>query len=129
ARLVRSVPGGDHTVELQDLRLEHSQLGAESGKTRARNLPHPFVTRVGDDPEQFLDTIAPDRSDDPVLGKMGADRIDHRGLLADEEMARPMEHQAAVLLECVGDGERLHYLPRQLRGFEKQTWRYRDQLS
>ena len=26
-----------------------------------------------------------------VLGKMGADRIDHRGLLADEEMARPMD--------------------------------------
>src|SRR5436190_24402918 len=101
ARLIRSVPGGDHTVELQDLRLEHSQLGAESGKTRARNLRHPLVTRVGDDPEQFLDTIAPDRSDDPVLGKMGADRIDHRGLLADEEMARPMEHQAALLLECL----------------------------
>src|SRR5205807_10516254 len=40
---------GDHTVELQDLRLEHSQLGAESGKTRARNLRHPFVTWVGDD--------------------------------------------------------------------------------
>src|SRR6267154_4104157 len=73
--------GGDHTVELQDLRLEHSQLGAESGKTRARDLGHPFVIWVGDDPEQFLDTIAPDRSDDPVLGKMGADRIDHRGLL------------------------------------------------
>src|SRR2546426_7899555 len=63
---------------------------------------HPFVTRVGDDPEQFLDTIAPDRSDDPVLGKMGADRIDHRGLLADEEMARPMEHQAALLLGRLG---------------------------
>src|SRR2546425_9717351 len=31
---------------------EHSQLGAESGKTRARNLRHPFVTWVGDDPEQ-----------------------------------------------------------------------------
>src|SRR6266404_2783134 len=89
-------------VELQDLRLEHSQLGAESGKTRARNLRHPFVTWVGDDPEQFLDTIAPDRSDDPVLGKMGADRIDHRGLLADEQMARPMEHQAALLLRRLG---------------------------
>ena len=66
ARLIRSVPGVDHTVELQDLRLEHPQLGAERGKARARNLGHPFVTRIGDDPEQFLNTIASDRRDDPV---------------------------------------------------------------
>ena len=33
---------------------------------------------------------------------MGADRIDHRGLLADEEMARAMEHQAALLLGRLG---------------------------
>ena len=65
------------TVELQDLRLEHPQLGAERGKTRARDLGHPFVTWIGDDTEQFLDTIASDRCDDPELGKMGADRIDH----------------------------------------------------
>src|SRR5260221_9792409 len=38
--------------------------------TRARDLGHPFVTWVGDDPEQFLDTIASDRCDDPELGKM-----------------------------------------------------------
>ena len=30
--------GVDHTVELQDLRLEHPQLGAEGGETRARDL-------------------------------------------------------------------------------------------
>jgi hypothetical protein len=29
---------------------------------------------------------------------MSADRIDHRSLLADEEVARAMEHQAALLL-------------------------------
>ena len=89
-------------VELQDLRLEHPQLGAERGETRARNLGHPFVTWIGDDVEQFLDTLASDRRDDPELGKMGADRIDHRGLLADEEMARAMEHQAALLLGRLG---------------------------
>src|SRR5256884_3776491 len=33
---------------------------------------------------------------------MGADRIDHCGLLADEQMARAVEHQAALLLECLG---------------------------
>ena len=45
-----------------------------------------------------LDAIASDRRDDSKLRKMGADRIDHRRLLADEEMARAMEHQAALLL-------------------------------
>jgi hypothetical protein len=33
---------------------------------------------------------------------MSADRIDHRGLLADEQMARAMEHQAALLLRGLG---------------------------
>ena len=91
------MPGVDHTVELQNLRLEHPQLGAERGETRARNLGHPFVTWIGDDAKQFLDTIASDWRDDPELRKMGTDRIDHRGLLTDEEMARAMEHQAALL--------------------------------
>ena len=96
------MPSHDHPIELQDLLFEPEQLGAQSGKTRARNLGHPFVTRIGDDIEQFLDTIASDRRDDAKLGKMGADRIDHRGLLADEQMARAMEHQAALLLRRLG---------------------------
>jgi hypothetical protein len=36
---------------------------------------------------------------DAKLGKMGADRIDHCGLLTEEQMARVVEHQAALLLE------------------------------
>jgi hypothetical protein len=43
--------------------------------------------------EQFLDTIASDRRDDPELGKMGADRIDHSCLPADEQMARAIERE------------------------------------
>ena len=37
-----------------------------------------------------------------VQRSLGANRIDHRSLLADEEMARAMEHQAALLLERLG---------------------------
>jgi hypothetical protein len=44
----------------RNLCLEHAQLGAESGETCARNLGHPFVTGIGDHPEQFRDTIASD---------------------------------------------------------------------
>ena len=65
------------------------------------------VTCIGDDIEQLLDTLASDRRDDPELGKMGADRIDHRGLLADEEMARAVEHQAALLLGRLGRTNRM----------------------
>src|SRR5260370_2944635 len=36
---------------------------------------------------------------------MGADRINHRGLLPDEEMARAMEHQAALLFRRLGRHE------------------------
>jgi hypothetical protein len=40
----------------------------------------------GDDIEQFLATIASDRRDDPKLGKMGAERVEHPGLVADKEI-------------------------------------------
>ena len=36
------------------------------------------------------------------LGKIGADQIDDRNLLADEELARPVKHQIALLLDCLG---------------------------
>jgi len=49
-----------------------------------------------------LHAIASDRRNDPELGKMGTDGVDHRGLLADEQMARAMEHQAALLLGRLG---------------------------
>ena len=87
------MPRHDLAVEVQNLRLERPQQGAERGDTGARNLGQPFVIWIGDDPKQLLDTIAPDRRDDPELCEMGADRIDHRSPLADEEMARAMEHQ------------------------------------
>src|SRR5665213_388479 len=96
ARLTRSVPAQNHTVELQNLLLEPSQVSSESGNTCACNVRHPLVGWIGDDIEQLLDTLAPDRRDDPQLGKMGPDRIDHRGLLTDEQMARAMKHQAAL---------------------------------
>ena len=50
----------------------------------------------------MFDTLASHRRYDPKLGQMGADCIDHRGLLADEEMARAMQHQAALLLGRLG---------------------------
>jgi len=96
------VPGVDHPVELENLLLKDPQLGTERRKTRARNLRHPFVTWIGNDPEQFLDAFAADRRDDSELCKMGTDRINYRGLLADEEMAGAMKHQAALLLGCLG---------------------------
>jgi CheY-like chemotaxis protein len=44
-------------------------------------------------------TVLPQGSpDDAKLGKVSPDRIDHRGLLPDEQMARAMEHQPALLL-------------------------------
>jgi hypothetical protein len=37
-----------------------------------------LVAGIGDDFEQFLDAIAPDRRDDPEFGKMSTDRIDQQ---------------------------------------------------
>src|SRR5258706_2684522 len=61
-----------------------------------------LVVWIGDDIEQLLHTVTPDRRNDPELGKMGPDCIDHRGLLTDEQMAGAMEHQATLLFGGLG---------------------------
>ena len=102
ARFVGSVPGHDHPIELQNLLLEAEQLTAERGNARAGNFWHPFVAGVSNNMEQFRDPLAPDRRDNAELGKMSSDRIDHRSLLTDEQMARAVKHQAALLLRRLG---------------------------
>jgi hypothetical protein len=77
--------------------LDHPQLRAKGGNARTCDVGQPFVTCVGDHIEQLFNTIASDRCDDAKLGQMRADRIDHCGLLANEQMARAVEHQAALL--------------------------------
>jgi len=96
------VPSSDHTVELQNLLLESAQLSPECQEARAGYLRNSLVNWIGDNIEQFLDPLASDRRDDPELSKMGADRIDHCGLLADEQMARAMKYHAALLLRGLG---------------------------
>src|SRR6516225_7316444 len=98
AHLTGSMPGSDHPVELQNLRLQHSQLGAKGGDTGTGDIGQPFVTCIGDDIKQLLDTVTPDRRYDPELCQMGADGIDHCGLLTNNKMTCAMEHQAALLL-------------------------------
>jgi hypothetical protein len=65
------VPGRGQAIELQYLGLQHPQLGAKGGKARARHLGQPFVTGIGDQIEQLINTVASDRRDNPELGKMG----------------------------------------------------------
>src|SRR5712671_3535871 len=60
---------------------------------------------ISNDTEQLLDTLGADRRDNAKLGEMGTNGIYHRNLLADEEMARAVEHQAALLLRCLGRDE------------------------
>src|SRR5712675_312704 len=114
ARLVGPVPGHDHPIKLQDLLLEAEQLSAERGKARTGDLRHPFVAWVATTCSSSVTPFTPDRRDNAELGKVRSDRINHRGLLADEQMAGAVKHQAALLLRClcwheahVGSGDRL----------------------
>ena len=68
ARLVGPVPGHDHPIELQNLPLEAEQLIAKRGKARTANLRHPFVARIGNNMQQFGDSLTPDRRDNAELG-------------------------------------------------------------
>jgi hypothetical protein len=96
------MPGDDAAVELQDLGLQRPQLTAERRKTGASHFREPAVRCIGDDLQKLLNTSAPNRGDNPELGKISSDRVDDGGLLADEEMARSMQHQAALLLDRLG---------------------------
>src|SRR5262249_57816293 len=90
------------------------QLTSDCCETRASYSRNAFVSWIGDRVEQLLNTAAPNRRDDPELGKMSPDRIDHRSLLTDEQMARAVKHQPTLLLgrlgrhkSHVGPGDRL----------------------
>jgi hypothetical protein len=50
------------------------------------HLGQAFVICISSDAEKLLDTIASDWRDDPKLGQMSTDGVDHRGLLADEQV-------------------------------------------
>jgi hypothetical protein len=45
----------------------------------------------------LLNAVAADRCDDAKLREMSPDRVDHRGLLPDKQMARAVQHQATLL--------------------------------
>jgi hypothetical protein len=49
--------------------------------------------------------VAPNRRNDSELGKVPPDRVDHRGLLTNEQVARSMEQQTALLLRSLGGHE------------------------
>ena len=96
------MPSHDPAVKLQDLRLQHPQLGAKGGETRPCNLRHALVAGIRDNSKQLLNTLPSHRGYNFELGHVGADGIDHRGLLANEKLAGAMQHQAALLLGRLG---------------------------
>jgi len=64
----------DHAVELQDPRLEHSQLSAEHGDIPAYDFRHPFVFWIGNDPQQVL-TILIETMHGSRFNKIYGDKI------------------------------------------------------
>ena len=59
ARLMRSMPSHDHTVELQNMLLEPAQLSPKCCETRTRYHRNSLVSWIGDNIEQRLDTLRP----------------------------------------------------------------------
>ena len=101
ARLVGSVPGVDPTVELQDLRLEHPELGAERDETRTRNLGHPFVTWIGDTASSSSTPLRPTGATIPNSARWARIAL-ITAVCWRMNRWRAMEHQAALLLGRLG---------------------------
>ena len=54
--------------------------------------PITLVLSLGDDRKQLFNPFASYWRDDTELGQVSADGVDHRSLLADEELSRAVEH-------------------------------------
>jgi hypothetical protein len=65
-------------------------------------LRHALVASIGGDGKQLFQALTSHRPNDAELGHVSPNGIDHRGLLADEQLARAMEHQATLLLGRLG---------------------------
>src|SRR6266436_5768112 len=61
ARLIRSVPSHDATIEGEDLGFQGQQLSAKRGNAGPYYLWKPSVSVIRDNFEQLLDTVASDR--------------------------------------------------------------------
>jgi hypothetical protein len=99
---VRSVPSHDLAVEREDLDLQHLKLGAKGGNAPTRHIGQSLVIQISGNIEQLFNTMTPYRCNDPKFSEMAADRIDHRSLLANEQVAGAVEHQAALLFRRLG---------------------------
>jgi hypothetical protein len=53
------MPSHDPAVKLQDLRLQHPQLGAKGGETHPCNLRHALVAGIRGDSKQLFNTFRP----------------------------------------------------------------------
>src|SRR6185437_10379940 len=82
--------------------LQHPKLYAKGRHAGARHLGQAPIPWIAGHREQLRDASAADPCDDPELRHMGTDRVDHAGLLANEEMACPVEHEAGLLLRRLG---------------------------
>ena len=99
------MPSHDAAVECQNLGFQCQQLRPKSSHAGPGYLWQPSVVGIDDDFEQLIDTFTPNRCDDPELSKMGTNGIDDGGLLANEQMARAMKRQAALLFWGLGRHE------------------------
>jgi hypothetical protein len=88
----------NQAVERQDMCLQSAQLFTESSYTCSCYLGYARVIGICDVPQKLFDATAPDRCNNAKLGKMGAKCIGYSVLLANQEMPRAAEHQAALLL-------------------------------
>src|SRR5258708_6291240 len=114
---MRFLESDARSVSISDVDAFLNEVGSTpsgAGSANGTKIFYAADRRWRDRPKQFRGSFAPDRGDNAELGEVRSDRINHRGLLAYEQMACAVKHQAALLLRClcwhephVGSGDRL----------------------
>jgi hypothetical protein len=101
ADVAAAVPGMDLLLGGMDLRTERQELPRQTFQADPCNRRQPGILRIGNDAEKLLDLRHADRRDDAELGHMGAHGVDQHGALANQQFARPVQHQDALLLRAL----------------------------
>src|SRR5271166_4659745 len=85
-------------VENPDLLLKSLSLKAERHKAGAHETWDASIFIASDKSDQGIYASSANGSDDPEFGEMRPDRVRGRSQLTDEQMPRPVQSQAGLLL-------------------------------
>ena len=90
--------GQDAPVVVEDLLLDHLELGAQHRKAGPCLVRQSRIILIGDDSDQPIQSPASDSCGDAELGHVGAQGVADLGALPRQDLAHPVQHHGRLLV-------------------------------